>query len=684
MKFKGIYFLMIFIVLCSLSTAYANDLNETCTIQIDDSLGSFEDENLLEISEDESNVTAADKVMEGYELLSDSKDYEELSSPDLTEAQNSESPLYAIVDFGSNTIKLEIYKVTKSGKIKSVIEDPRTSVTAIYCENNTLTQKGMDELRDILDDFEDIMDLVDVKTKYVFATASLRKISNGDDVIAYVKEQFGIDINILSGEKEANLSFNSVRNSELTEDDGIVIDLGGGNCEVIDFINKTPVSMESMPIGSFSCYNEYVSSMFPNETEISNIQNRVLEELKKLQISNATQRHDLFGIGGSIRAIKKVLIYLDHIDSTTTCIPISMLDTLLDEFRENTRENFEKILNVNSDRVNTFVPGVIITKTIMEYFNITNLHICKNCVREGILMEILENESRENSPDNGTFDALQGKINNAESGSTIYLHNNYTYDDTFTSEGILIDKAICIEGNGFTIDGAGKSRIFNIGTISKVFINNIRFVNGHAYEEGAICISNYLLNSNITNCVFENNTADNKGGAIYCEDYFNNNNIANSNFTNNTADNGGAINIKGSIYQAKMINLNFQNNRADYGGAIYLTNILEEVTLDNINFTNNTAESVAGAICMRNQMTNSIFNRIAFINNTAVKRDAGALSSSGRLIENRFMNVIFENNTAGFNAGAWQLIDVVDGNTFENINFIQNKAPVMEEQYIPL
>ena len=92
MKFKGIYFLMIFIVLCSLSTAYANDLNETCTIQIDDSLGSFEDENLLEISEDESNVTAADKVMEGDELLSDSKDYEELSSPDLTEAQNSESP----------------------------------------------------------------------------------------------------------------------------------------------------------------------------------------------------------------------------------------------------------------------------------------------------------------------------------------------------------------------------------------------------------------------------------------------------------------------------------------------------------------------------------------------------------------------------------------------------------------
>lgn len=674
MKFKGIYFLMIFIVLCSLSVVSADDLNETCPIQIDDSPGNFEDENLLEISEDESNVTAADEVIAGDELISDSGDEEELSSPDLTEAKNSKSPLYAIVDFGSNTIKLEIYKVTKSGKLKSVIEDSRTSVTAIYCENNTLTQKGIDELIDILDDFEDIMDLVDVKTKYVFATASLRKISNGDEVIAYVKEQFGFDINILSGEREANLSFNSVRNSELTEDDGIVIDLGGGSCEVIDFINKTPVSMESMPIGSFSCYEEYVSAMFPNETEIANIQNRVLEELGKLQISNATQRYDLFGIGGSIRAIKKVLIYLDYIGSDTTCIPISMLDTLLDEFRENTRENFEKILNVNSDRVNTFVPGVIITKTIMEYFNITNLHICKNCVREGIMMEILENESRENSPDNGTFDALQAKISNAESGSTIYLHNNYTYDDTFTSEGIVIDRPITIEGNGFTIDGAGKSRIFNISTISRVFLNNIRFVNGHAEDGGAILISNCLSDSCITDCLFENNTADYKGGAICCEDYFNGNNIANSNFTNNIADEGGAISIKGSIYQSKLRNLNFQNNQADYGGAIYLTGILEEVTLDNINFTNNTAKTVAGAIFMRNQMTSSIFNRIAFINNTAVKRDGGALSTSGKLIENRFMNILFENNTAGFNGGAWQFVEIADGNTFENINFTQNRA----------
>ncbi len=90
------------------------------------------------------------------------------------------------------------------------------------------------------------MDLANVKTKYVFATASLRKIDNCTEVIATVKNKVGLDIHLLSGEQEAKASFNSVKDTELTTDDGIVIDLGGGSCEVINFINKTVITSESM------------------------------------------------------------------------------------------------------------------------------------------------------------------------------------------------------------------------------------------------------------------------------------------------------------------------------------------------------------------------------------------------------------------------------------------------------
>lgn len=101
------------------------------------------------------------------------------------------------------------------------------SVTAIYVENNNLTKKGIDELVSVLKDFNDVMNLVKVKTKFVFATASLRKIDNSAEVIATVKKKVGLDIILLSGEKEAKTSFNSVKDTDLTTYNGIVIDLGG-------------------------------------------------------------------------------------------------------------------------------------------------------------------------------------------------------------------------------------------------------------------------------------------------------------------------------------------------------------------------------------------------------------------------------------------------------------------------
>ena len=358
----------------------AEDQNEEI-IYASDNISVCDDNNTLTVSPEDSFENSYDENISVQES-------------DAVLENDGESPLYGIVDIGANSMKLEIYKIKDSGKPKSVLSLSEKSVTSIYVVDNNLTKDGIDQLVSVLKDFDEVMNLFNVKTKFAFATASLRKIDNSAEVIATVKKKVGLDINLLSGEKEANTTFNSVKDSELTTDKGIVIDLGGGSCEVIDFVNREKVTSESMPIGAESSYQEYVSGMFPNQTEIINIKNRVLSELDKLVVDNTTQRGDLFGIGGSVKKIKKVLQYLGYIGDVNY-IPVSMLDDLLNEFSEPTRENYEKILNVDAERINTFVPGLIITKTIAEYFNVTYLHFCKNGVREGILMEILENESHE-------------------------------------------------------------------------------------------------------------------------------------------------------------------------------------------------------------------------------------------------------------------------------------------------
>ena len=354
---------------------------------IPNDIGDDEDENPLE------NVSVSDFRVS---LINNSTKL--TYGIDVNDIINNHNPLYGVVDFGSNTIHMEIYELKKSGNIKSVMSFSEVSVTAVYCVDNKLSPKGIDELISLLDDFTKIMDFVNVNTRYFFATASLRKIDNYEEVAAAVKEQLGIEIDIISGEHEATLSFNAVKDNDLITDDGLIIDLGGGSCEVIDFVNKTPVTMESMPFGSFSTYNEYVSDMFPNETETEAIRNMVLEKLSQLEVNNTVSRTDLYGVGGSVKTIKKVLRYLDYIGKKVDSVPVSMLDDLLNEFKDNTKENYYKILNVNPDRVNTFVPGLIITKTICEYFGIETLHFCKNGVREGVVQELVYLDSLKQDP----------------------------------------------------------------------------------------------------------------------------------------------------------------------------------------------------------------------------------------------------------------------------------------------
>ena len=381
---------MIIVIFSSIAAVSAGELNETLTADVSDDLA-LEDDNVLTVSQDNPLEDYRD---ESILNISGNEDNVVLHKDD-DSTKESESPLYGIVDIGSNSMELRIYEIKKSGKPKSVFSLSEKSVTAIYVENNTLSEKGIDEFVSIMKDFNVVMDLLKVKTKYAFATASLRKIDNSAEVIAAVKKKVGLDIHLLSGEKEAMTSFNAVKDSELTTDNGIVIDLGGGSCEVIDFVNKTVITSESMPIGSNSIYVDYVSEMFPNGTEIKEIENRVLDELKKLSVTNDTQRHDLFGLGGSVKTIKKVLVYFESIDDDADSIPVSMLDSLLDIFSQPTKDNYQTILNINSERINTFVPGLVITRTIANYFNISYLHFCKNTVRDGIMAEILENESRE-------------------------------------------------------------------------------------------------------------------------------------------------------------------------------------------------------------------------------------------------------------------------------------------------
>ncbi|WP_346662176.1 hypothetical protein [uncultured Methanobrevibacter sp.] len=161
-----------------------------------------------------------------------------------------------------------------------------------------------------------------------------------------------------------------------------------------------------------------------------------------------------------------------------------------------------------------------------------------------------DNDEILSEKDDGTFAALQQKIDDAEEGEVITLENDYSYDSSYPSTGIVITKSITINGNNHIIDGKEESRIFECYG-GNVVLNNINFHNGKNNKEG---------------------------GAIYSES---NLKINDCNFIHNDVSYGtyaGFHGIGGAIYSTKNLELNncyFERNFASamyhegYGGAIY-------------------------------------------------------------------------------------------------------------------
>ena len=121
------------------------------------------------------------------------------------------------------------------------------------------------------------------------------------------------------------------------------------------------------------------------------------------------------------------------------------------------------------------------------------------------------------SSDDGTFTALQKKINEASEGSIIILENDYSYNRDFEdNNGVKISKSLTINGNGHVIDGLSKSSLLHVSGAKRVVLNNITFKNGIKNDNHAVEVMDadyFKLNG----CNFVNNKGA-MGGAVRIDD----------------------------------------------------------------------------------------------------------------------------------------------------------------------
>ena len=293
---------------------------------------------------------------------------------------------YGIIDIGSNTIRLNIYKI-KGESFELLLSKKEAAGLVQYVKKEKMSDEGIHRLAECLNRFKEMMDLLHLDGYAAFATASLRNINNSKEVIEAIWSLCQIRIDLLSGAQEGRISFHGAIHG-LHYDRGIYVDTGGGSSEIILYDQKQIGFVTSLPVGSLNLFNKYVSNIIPSKSEIKTIQDRLLKELKACDQKKSILRcDDLAVTGGSMRAIRSLLVEMKWIKDDVYELDACMLKNLIKTLQNDIGQTIHLFLKVKPDRVHTMFTGLLIIDTIARYTKAKRIQVSTNGVREGYLME---------------------------------------------------------------------------------------------------------------------------------------------------------------------------------------------------------------------------------------------------------------------------------------------------------
>ncbi len=295
----------------------------------------------------------------------------------------------AVIDIGSNSVRLTLYAIQEENRFKILFREKIMAGLAGYVEKGELTPEGISCAISALLEFKQTLELLEITNVAVFATASLRNVSNTKEAVAAIEEGTGFLIEVLSGDEEARLGYLGAMQA-LTVTDGVFVDVGGASTEVVTFSGGSIESLCSFSIGSLSLYRSCVKKLLPGDGSLKRLEQTIRAGMKNTLLDDNWDR--MVGVGGTCRAVLKLAKRYFGLPEEQNSITQAQMEKLCDVLCQGDREALDLILRTEAERIHTMVPGILILRYIMEHFDAKELIVCKYGVREGYLCQkILKN-----------------------------------------------------------------------------------------------------------------------------------------------------------------------------------------------------------------------------------------------------------------------------------------------------
>ena len=300
---------------------------------------------------------------------------------------------FAAIDIGSNSCRLKIARVVQH-RLRVVHEDREvTRLGGSVFETGLVSPESMAATLRALKRFYKAVQLHGADRIRAVATAAMRDARNGRAFLAWVRDETGWDVEIISGLEEGRLIHRGVMSNEPgISGRCILIDVGGGSCEISLSDRKRIVETVSLPLGAVRLTEEFLKTDAPAREEIARMKQFISRELRKGSRRIHADRVNLvIATSGTAAALSAASKVINKVPATRKeyIAPAHDIRRLADKLTKMDNEARSGVAGIGPRRSEIIVAGAHVYAQLLEHFSLPGFRYSDMGLRDGILAQML-------------------------------------------------------------------------------------------------------------------------------------------------------------------------------------------------------------------------------------------------------------------------------------------------------
>jgi len=301
-----------------------------------------------------------------------------------------------VLDVGSNTVHLLVVDAHPGARPwPATSHKVELRLAEHLREDGTIDASGADGLVRFVSEALQVAEDTGCEDILPFATSAVREAPNGLEVLARVRAETGVDLQVLSGDAEARLTFLAVRRwFGWSAGRVLVVDIGGGSLELAVGADEDPDVSLSLPLGAGRLTREHLRHDPPKGSQV-----KALRRLVRVEVAKAVRDLGRAGVPDLVVGSSKTMRSLARVAGAAASSEGPYVARVLrrddlagwvDRLAAMSGAQRSRLPGVSIGRASQLFAGALVAHAVMELLDVEELQVCPWALREGIILRRLD------------------------------------------------------------------------------------------------------------------------------------------------------------------------------------------------------------------------------------------------------------------------------------------------------